>query len=106
MERNAMELVTTAFKIALDERFKEIYKKHLQVEDIIDEFRWNANQKTSLLEIYNIFSKIIVQYWQEIGEEISTRIFDLLFKEWDLTPKIIACGRSKIDYLYNPEEDF
>ncbi|HUX99866.1 MAG TPA: hypothetical protein VMV49_09950 [Candidatus Deferrimicrobium sp.] len=101
-----MELVTTAFKIAMDERYKVMEKKNLQVQDIIDEFRWSAHQKTSLLEIYNIFSKIIVQYWQEAGEEIATRIFDLLFKDWDLTPKIIACNRSRIDYLYNPEEDY
>lgn len=101
-----MELVTTAFKIALDERNRDLTKKNLNVQEIIDEFKISALTKTALLEIYDIFAKIIVDYWQGLGEEIAARVFDLLFKEWDVTPKIIAPLVLRNDYHYDPEEDF
>jgi len=101
-----MELITTAFKIALDERYKDINRKILKVEDIIGEFRISAFTKRTLLEIYNIFAIIIVDHWQKFGEEIAIRVFDLLFKEWDVTPKIIAPLEISNEYHYNPEEDF
>ena len=101
-----MELVTTAFKIALDERYKDLNKKDLNMHKIIEEFRISALTKTALLEIYDVFAKIIVDYWQSLGEEIAARVFDLLFKEWDVTPKIIAPLILQNDYHYDPEEDF
>jgi len=101
-----MELITTAFKIALDERYKDIDKKNLKVERIIEELRISAFTKTTLLEIYNIFAVIIAEHWQKFGEEIAIRVFDLLFKEWDVTPKIVAPVKISNDYHYNPEEDF
>lgn len=64
---------------------------------------------TTLLECYNIFSTIIVKYWEEdLGEELAGRVFDLLFREWDLVPKIITYLKSKKsndDYYYSLEED-
>jgi hypothetical protein len=101
-----MELITSAFKIALDERYKDINRKDLKVEGIIEEFIISALTKKTLLEIYNIFAVIIVEHWQKFGEEIATRIFDLLFKEWDVTPKIVAPLKMSNEYHYNPEEDF
>jgi len=101
-----MELVTTAFKIALDERYKDLNKKNLNVQKIIDEFKIGAFTKTALLEIYDAFAKVLVNYWQTLGEEIAARVFDLLFKEWDVTPKIIAPLQMKNEYHYDPEEDF
>lgn len=106
-----MELVTTAFKIAVDERYKEIKEENLylpQIEEIIAEFKVNACLSTTLLECYNTFSTIVVKYWEDLGEEIAGRIFDLLFREWDLVPKIVACTKSKKsknDYYYSLEED-
>ena len=105
-ERYSMELITTAFKIALDERYKDVNKKDLKVEDIIEEFRISALTKKTLLEIYNIFAVIIVEHWQKFGEEIAIRVFDLLFKEWDVTPKIVAPIKISNEYHYNLEEDF
>jgi hypothetical protein len=101
-----MELVTTAFKIALDERYKDLDKKNLNVQKIIDEFKISAITKTALLEIYEVFAKIIADYWQTLGEEIAIRVFDLLFKEWDVTPKIIVPLKLQNEYQYDPEEDF
>ncbi|NVM52403.1 MAG: hypothetical protein HWN66_01785 [Candidatus Helarchaeota archaeon] len=101
-----MELVTTAFKIAIDERYKEIKEKFAQIKDIIAEFKIAACEAMTLLETYNIFSGIIVKYWPDIGEEITGRVFDLLFKEWDLTSKIPAPIKVRTDYHYSPEEDF
>ena len=106
-----MELVTTAFKIAVDERYKEIKKKNQylpQIKEIVAEYKVNACLSTTLLECYNIFSAILVNFWEDIGEEIAGRIFDLLFREWDLVPKIVArtkSKKSKNDYYYSLEED-
>ncbi|MHA1131982.1 MAG: hypothetical protein ACTSQQ_14375 [Candidatus Helarchaeota archaeon] len=85
-----MELVSTAFKIAVEERYKEIKEKENQVGEIINEFKQNGCMATTLLECYKIFSTIIVKYWEELGEELAGRIFDLLFREWDLIPKILT----------------
>lgn len=102
-----MELVTSAFKIAVDERYKEIDgRKRYQIQKIIDEFKASAYKTDSLLENYNIFSRIIVNYWQETGEDLAGRIFDLLFTEWDIIPRIVLPKRMKHDYFYNPEEDY
>jgi hypothetical protein len=103
-----MELVTTAFKIAVDERYKEIKKKENQIEKIIDEFKQKGCMATTLLECYNIFSTVIVKYWEDLGEELAGRVFDLLFREWDVFPKIVAyhtSKKSKNDYYYSLEED-
>jgi hypothetical protein len=106
-----MELVTTAFKIVVDERYKEIKEKDVylsRIKEIVAEFKVNACLSTTLLECYNIFSTILVKYWEELGEEIAGRIFDLLFREWDLVPKIVArtkSKKSKNDYYYSLEED-
>jgi len=101
-----MELITTAFKIALDEQYKDVHRKDLNVEEIIEEFRISALTTKTLLEIYNIFAIIIVEHWQKFGEEIAIRVFDLLFKEWDVSPKIVAPLKISNEYHYNPEEDF
>lgn len=102
-----MELVTTAFKIVIDERRKEIKKDQAQIQAIIDQFRQSeVEAPISLLEIYEKFSNIVVESWQDVGQEIVGRIFDLLFKEWDLSSKISAPIKLRTNYLYNPEEDF
>lgn len=105
---NLQELVTTAFKIAVDERLKEIQNIKSQTQEIVDEFMISCNADT-LLGCYNIFSNIIVNYWVDKGEEIARRMFDLLFREWDLTTKIVIPAKVKKvknDYYYCPEEDF
>ncbi|NVM30532.1 MAG: hypothetical protein HWN65_16955 [Candidatus Helarchaeota archaeon] len=101
-----MELVTTAFKIAIDERYKELKSKLSQIEEIIEEFKINACKAMSLLETYNVFSGIIVKYWPSIGDELAGRVFDLLFKDRDLSSKISAPVKVRTDYFYSPEEDF
>lgn len=101
-----MELVTTAFKIAIDERYQEMKKKDTQIQEIIDEFKIKAHKALTLLENYNIFTGIIVKYWQDIGDEVAGRVFDLLFSEWDLASKISIPIKVKNDYFYNPQEDF
>ena len=101
-----MELVTSAFKIVLDERYKEMKNKKAQIQDIINEFNSNASKALTLLESYNIFSRIIVKHMQDLGDEVAGRVFDLLFKEWDLTSKIAAPIKVRTDYYYSPEEDF
>jgi len=101
-----MELVTTAFKIAIDERSREIKEKNTQIQQIIDEFRIKGYKATTLLEYYHIFSQIIVEYWDTLGEEIAGRIFDLLFREWELMSRIVIPVNLKNDYYYCPEEDF
>ena len=108
VKHNLQELVTTAFKIALDERYKDLKTKKSQAQEIIDEFTLSC-KANNLLECYNVFSNIIVTSWLDVGEEIAGRIFDLLFREWDLTSKIIIptqVKKAKNDYYFSPEEDF
>jgi hypothetical protein len=59
-----------------------------------------------LLEIYNLFSGIVVKHLPNLAEEVTGRTFDLLFKDWDLGSRISAPIKLQLDYLYNPSEDF
>ncbi|MHA1263627.1 MAG: hypothetical protein ACTSRS_00175 [Candidatus Helarchaeota archaeon] len=101
-----MELVTSAFRIALDEYYGELKINKEQIQKILDEFNKFNCKALPLIEIYEIFSTVLVEHWQEIGEKVVGRIFDLLFKEWDISSKIIAPMKIRTKYFYHPEEDF